>query len=48
MQNLSRACKAIGAGTCAITANDQKAMDVLIDVDGEDEFTVYLAPVGKV
>jgi len=23
-------------------------MYVLIDVDGEDEFTVYLAPIGKV
>jgi SagB-type dehydrogenase family enzyme len=47
-QNLYLACEAIGAGTCAILAYDQKAMDALIGVDGEDEFTVYLAPVGKV
>jgi SagB-type dehydrogenase family enzyme len=47
-QNLYLACEAIGAGTCAIAAYDQKAMDALIGVDGEDEFTVYLAPVGKV
>jgi SagB-type dehydrogenase family enzyme len=46
-QNLYLACEAIGAGTCAILAYDQKAMDALIGVDGEDEFTVYLAPVGK-
>lgn len=47
-QNLYLACEAIGAGTCAIAAYDQEAMDALIGVDGEDEFTVYLAPVGKV
>jgi SagB-type dehydrogenase family enzyme len=47
-QNLYLACEAVGAGTCAILAYDQTAMDALIGVDGEDEFTVYLAPVGKI
>jgi len=47
-QNLYLACEAIGAGTCAILAYEQKAVDALIDVDGENEFTVYLAPVGRV
>lgn len=47
-QSLYLACEAIGAGTCAILAYDQKAMDALVGADGEDEFTVYLAPVGKV
>jgi SagB-type dehydrogenase family enzyme len=47
-QNLYLACEAIGAGACAILAYEQKAMDNLIGVDGENEFTVYLAPVGKV
>ena len=47
-QNLYLACEAIGAGICAIAAYDQKAMDSLIGVDGIDEFTVYLAPVGKI
>lgn len=47
-QNLYLACEAIGAGACAILAYEQKAMDGLIGVDGEDEFTVYLASVGKV
>jgi SagB-type dehydrogenase family enzyme len=47
-QNLYLACEAIGAGTCAITAYAQRAMDTLLDVDGEHEFTVYVAPVGKV
>ena len=46
-QNLYLACEAIKAGTCAIAAYDQDAMDQLLQVDGEDQFTVYLAPVGK-
>ncbi|RNC67171.1 MAG: SagB/ThcOx family dehydrogenase [Desulfuromonadales bacterium] len=47
-QNLYLACEAIGAGTCAIAAYRQDLMDDLLEVDGEEEFTVYLAPVGKV
>lgn len=47
-QNLYLACKAIGAGTCAIAAYHQVYMDRLLGIDGDDEFTLYLAPVGKV
>jgi len=47
-QNLYLACEAIGAGTCAVGAYSQAAMDGLLGVDGEEEFTVYLAPVGKI
>jgi SagB-type dehydrogenase family enzyme len=47
-QNLYLASEAIGAGTCAISAYAQRAIDTLIDIDGEQEFTVYIAPVGKV
>jgi SagB-type dehydrogenase family enzyme len=47
-QNLYLACEAIGAGTCAIAAYEQKAIDELIQVDGENEMTVYLSPVGKI
>jgi SagB-type dehydrogenase family enzyme len=46
-QNLYLACEAIGAGTCAIAAYNQEAMDQLVGVDGQEEFTVYVAPVGK-
>ena len=46
-QNLYLACEAIGAGTCAVGAYDQELLDDLINVDGLDEFAVYLAPVGK-
>jgi len=47
-QNLYLACEAIGAGTCAIAAYNQALVDELLGVDGEEEFGVYLAPVGKV
>lgn len=47
-QNLYLACEAIGAGTCAVAAYDQKKMDTLLGVDGTEEFTIYMAPVGKI
>ncbi len=47
-QNLYLACEAIGAGTCAIAAYDQEAMDRLLRIDGREEFTIYMAPVGKI
>ena len=47
-QALYIACEAIGAGTCAIAAYDQTLMDALLGVDGDEEFTIYVAPVGKV
>ncbi len=47
-QNLYLGCEAIGAGCCAIGAFHQEAMDDLLAVDGEEEFTCYLASVGKV
>jgi SagB-type dehydrogenase family enzyme len=46
-QNLYLACEAIGAGTCAVGAYHQKAVDRLLDLEGEDEFVIYMAPVGK-
>lgn len=47
-QNLYLACEAIGAGTCAIAAYNQQRADQLLNLDGEDEFVVYMAPVGKI
>ncbi len=46
-QNLYLAVTSIGAGTCAIGAYDQNAMDKILDFDGETELVVYIAPVGK-
>jgi SagB-type dehydrogenase family enzyme len=47
-QNLYLACGAIGAGACAMGMIDQEKMDRALGVDGEDEFTLYAAVVGKV
>lgn len=47
-QNMYLAAGAIGFGTCAIAAYDQALMDKFVGADGEDELTVYIAPVGKV
>jgi hypothetical protein len=38
----------VSAGACAIAAYDQERADRLAGVDGEDEFVVYMAAVGKV
>ncbi len=46
-QNLYLACEAIDAGVCAIAAYDQEVMDNLLRIDGQDEFTIYIASVGK-
>lgn len=47
-QNLYLACGAVASGACAVAAYDQDLFDSLLGVDGEDEFTVYLASAGKV
>lgn len=46
-QNLYLAAESIGAGACAMLGYNQVKMDNLIGVDGEEEFTIYLATVGK-
>jgi SagB-type dehydrogenase family enzyme len=47
-QNLYLAAESIGAGACAIAAYFQDEMDKLLGMDGEDEFVIYAAPVGKI
>ncbi len=47
-QNLYLAVEAINAGTCAIDAYLQEEADHFLEVDGKNEFTVYLGLVGKV
>jgi SagB-type dehydrogenase family enzyme len=46
-QNLYLACEVTNCGTCAVAAYDQELMDQLLEIDGKDEFVVYLAAVGK-
>lgn len=47
-QNLYLASEAVGSGTCAIGAYDQDKIDAILGVDGDEEFTIYIAPVGRV
>jgi len=47
-QNLYLAAESIGCGTCAILAYSQDDLDRFIGVDGKEEMSVYLSPVGKV
>ena len=47
-QNLYLAGESINAGVCAIGAYEQTDMDKILKVDGEEEFMIYLATVGKV
>jgi len=46
-QNLYLACEALDCATCAVAAYDQERMDELLGLDGQDEYVVYLAPVGR-
>ena len=46
-QNLYLACEAVSCGTCAIAAYDQEKLDAFLGVDGEDEFALYAAPLGR-
>ncbi len=47
-QNLYLAAEALGLGTVGIGAYSQKLIDELLKLDGEEEFVVYYAPVGRI
>lgn len=47
-ENLYLSAECIKSGVCALAAYDQEKIDELINVDGNEEFTIYLATVGKV
>lgn len=46
-QNLYLAGESVDLGVCAIGIYDQEAVDNLFQLDGEEEFIIYLASVGK-
>ncbi|MHA1442443.1 MAG: SagB/ThcOx family dehydrogenase [Candidatus Heimdallarchaeota archaeon] len=47
-QNLYLACEGIpNTGTCAILAYQQDGLDKFLKIDGYNEVTLYLSPVGK-
>lgn len=47
-QNTYLAAESLGAGACAVAAYDQTRVDQLVGLDGNDEFVIYLATVGRV
>ena len=46
-QNLYLAAEVIGCGVCAIAAFDDVRVNQIIGLDGEDQFAIYLASLGK-
>ncbi|MCL2350315.1 MAG: SagB/ThcOx family dehydrogenase [Defluviitaleaceae bacterium] len=45
-QNVMLSAVSLGLGSCCIAAFNQKISDATLQVDGNDEFTVYAIPVG--
>ncbi|NDJ74693.1 MAG: SagB/ThcOx family dehydrogenase [Chloroflexi bacterium] len=46
-QNLYLAAEAVACGVCAIAAFNDEALNAALVLDGEDQFVVYVATVGK-
>jgi SagB-type dehydrogenase family enzyme len=46
-QNLYLAAQGVGCGVCAIAAYDDDVMHEILGIDGNDQFLIYLATVGK-
>lgn len=46
-QNLYLAAEAIDCGVCAIAAFDDAALNAELKLDGEEQFVIYLAALGK-
>jgi SagB-type dehydrogenase family enzyme len=46
-QNLYLAAEQIGCGTCAIGAFDDHQIADVLKIDGEEEFVLYCATVGR-
>jgi SagB-type dehydrogenase family enzyme len=46
-QNLYLAGEAIGCGTCAIAAFEDETLNAALNLDGETQFIIYLAALGK-
>lgn len=47
-QNLYLACTALGLGTCGVGAFEHELCNELFDLDGNEEYVVYAAPVGTI
>lgn len=46
-QNLYLAAESIGCGACAVGAFDDELVNELLGLDGENQFVIYVAPVGR-
>lgn len=46
-QNLYLACEGIECGACALGAFSDEAINSLLNLDGTEQFVIYLAAVGK-
>lgn len=46
-QNLYLSALSIGCGVCAIAAFLDDEMNKILDIDGKEEFTIYVATLGK-
>ncbi len=46
-QNLALGAEALGCGICPIAAFDDEALNTALGLDGDEQFVVYLASVGK-
>ena len=46
-QNLYLSAEAIGSGACAIGAYNDDELNELLGLDGEEQFVIYVATVGK-
>jgi SagB-type dehydrogenase family enzyme len=47
-QNLYLVAKDFNAGVCAIAAYDDEKMNALLGLDGEHQFVIYMASLGKI
>lgn len=46
-KNLHILAESIECATCAISAYDEEAINSLLDIDGVEQFSIYIATVGK-
>lgn len=46
-QNLYLAAESIGCGVCAVAAFDDEKINAVLGLDGETQFLVYAAPLGR-
>jgi nitroreductase len=47
-QNAMLSASALGLGSCCLAAFDSAKCDQALEVDGTDEYTVYVVTVGQV